>query len=258
MLLSRSHLPIGLWALAFGLTGFVAGFFGPILLNPEANQGPLLGLFITGPGGALGGAVLGTLLRFAPFSRSVHAKALIVACLVFGLGTLYFCLPQPKVLAHVIDAEAVDCSRPSELAREALDTWQDAVQRATWYTPPADWQQVALRNLSTDTGLVLTVRIARRATFYQHRKPWDFGRRSIGPWEAVESPERYYVNERDVDCATYLSRPRQLYLPFVRSATSATEASREWPPTDVTSFLRLMELGPVPIEYRTLIEHARK
>lgn len=256
MLRSRSHLPIGLWALAVGFTGFVAGFFGPIVLNPEANQGPLLGLFITGPGGALGGAVLGTLLRFTQFPRSVHAKALIATCLLFGLGTVYFCLPGPKALAHVIDADVVDCSRPSEFAREALETWQDAVQRTTWYTPPVDWQQVALRNLNTDTGLVLTMRIARRAAFYQHRKPWDFGRRSIGPWEAVESPERYYVNERDGDCTTYLARPRQLYVPFVRSAISTTEASRVWPPTDVTSFLRLMELGAVSVEYQTLIERA--
>ena len=32
-----------------GGIGFAAGFFGPIILNPEANQGPLLGIFITGP-----------------------------------------------------------------------------------------------------------------------------------------------------------------------------------------------------------------
>ena len=34
-------------ALATGGIGFVLGFFGPILLRPEANQGPLLGIFIT-------------------------------------------------------------------------------------------------------------------------------------------------------------------------------------------------------------------
>jgi hypothetical protein len=35
------------------------GFFGPIVLAPEANQGPLLGIFITGPLGFLLGFVLG-------------------------------------------------------------------------------------------------------------------------------------------------------------------------------------------------------
>jgi hypothetical protein len=48
---------------AFGLGGiaFAAGFFGPILLAPDANQGPLLGIFITGPLGFVVGAVGGYL-----------------------------------------------------------------------------------------------------------------------------------------------------------------------------------------------------
>ena len=36
-------------AFVVGGIGFIAGFFGPILLTPEANQGLLLGIFITGP-----------------------------------------------------------------------------------------------------------------------------------------------------------------------------------------------------------------
>ncbi|MBI1398024.1 MAG: hypothetical protein GC151_18780 [Betaproteobacteria bacterium] len=46
-------------ALLLGGIGFCGGFFGPMILAPDANQGPLLGLFITGPGGALIGAVAG-------------------------------------------------------------------------------------------------------------------------------------------------------------------------------------------------------
>ncbi|WP_264421808.1 hypothetical protein [Novosphingobium sp. KCTC 2891] len=42
-----------------GLIGFVGGFVGPIILTPEANQGPLLGILVTGPGGFLVGLVVG-------------------------------------------------------------------------------------------------------------------------------------------------------------------------------------------------------
>lgn len=42
-----------------GAIGFAGGFFGPIIFNPQANQGPLLGIFITGPLGFLIGAALG-------------------------------------------------------------------------------------------------------------------------------------------------------------------------------------------------------
>ena len=47
------------WAWRTGLAGFVLGFAGPILVTPEANQGPLLGLFITGPVGFVLGGVIG-------------------------------------------------------------------------------------------------------------------------------------------------------------------------------------------------------
>lgn len=50
---------MALWAAVVGGIGFVGGFFGPILFAPHANQGPLLGLFITGPLGLLVGAVTG-------------------------------------------------------------------------------------------------------------------------------------------------------------------------------------------------------
>ncbi|MCU0621604.1 MAG: hypothetical protein MUC69_08885 [Gemmatimonadales bacterium] len=46
-------------ALLLGSLGFALGFFGPMLLAPDANQGPMLGLFLTGPGGAVLGALLG-------------------------------------------------------------------------------------------------------------------------------------------------------------------------------------------------------
>ena len=42
-----------------GLGSFLAGFVGPMLLTPDANQGPMLGIFITGPLGLLAGLAWG-------------------------------------------------------------------------------------------------------------------------------------------------------------------------------------------------------
>ena len=53
-----------LGAAILGSIGFALGFFGPMLLAPDSGQGPLLGLFITGPGGALIGALAGGGLWF--------------------------------------------------------------------------------------------------------------------------------------------------------------------------------------------------
>jgi hypothetical protein len=58
-------------ALVVGAIGFAGGFFGPMILTPGANQGPLLGLFITGPLGAILGAVGGFIYWLMPRS-SIH------------------------------------------------------------------------------------------------------------------------------------------------------------------------------------------
>jgi hypothetical protein len=43
-------------AISFGGICFCLGFFGPMIFAPQANQGPMLGVFITGPiGFVLGG-----------------------------------------------------------------------------------------------------------------------------------------------------------------------------------------------------------
>jgi hypothetical protein len=60
--LARSAL---LGALVTGGVTFSAGFFGPILFASGANQGPLLGLFVTGPLGFLLGAVGGAMYWIA-------------------------------------------------------------------------------------------------------------------------------------------------------------------------------------------------
>jgi hypothetical protein len=48
-----------LGAIVLGGLGFVIGFAGPLIFTPEANQGPLLGIFITGPAGAVAGFLVG-------------------------------------------------------------------------------------------------------------------------------------------------------------------------------------------------------
>ena len=50
--------------LVLGCISFAAGFFGPMILTPSSNQGPLLGLLITGPLGFVLGLVIGTIVGF--------------------------------------------------------------------------------------------------------------------------------------------------------------------------------------------------
>lgn len=58
-------LRIALWSFGLGGVSFAIGFFGPMLLAPGANQGPMLGIFITGPLGTLAGLVIGVFREVA-------------------------------------------------------------------------------------------------------------------------------------------------------------------------------------------------
>ncbi|HUL02666.1 MAG TPA: hypothetical protein VLV16_05475 [Gemmatimonadales bacterium] len=54
----RGERPVG-FALFVGGIAFLAGFVGPMIVTPGANQGPLLGIFITGPIGLVVGLLWG-------------------------------------------------------------------------------------------------------------------------------------------------------------------------------------------------------
>lgn len=70
----------GIGGLVVGGIGFAVGFFGPLIFSPGSNQGPLLGIFITGPCGFTLGAILGAIAGFCfnrPFTgrRAKNEKA---------------------------------------------------------------------------------------------------------------------------------------------------------------------------------------
>jgi hypothetical protein len=64
------------WSLGMGVAiggvAFLAGFAGPILLTPDSPQGPLLGIFVTGPLGFLAGAVAGLAIGMNKQNRAPH------------------------------------------------------------------------------------------------------------------------------------------------------------------------------------------
>jgi len=45
------------WGWRLGGLAFLAGYLLPLVTSPESNQGPLLGIFVTGPLGFVGGVV---------------------------------------------------------------------------------------------------------------------------------------------------------------------------------------------------------
>lgn len=83
------NLSVRRWALAIGATGFVCGYAGPLWLAPDSNQGPLLGIFLTGPAGLVLGALLGLVMKLLKVSYQVSLAWLLGTCAVVALGSLY-------------------------------------------------------------------------------------------------------------------------------------------------------------------------
>jgi len=241
------------WALVLGAVGFAAGFFGPMVLSPESNLGPIIGILFSGPGGALAGAILGAIFGLLPVSQTRRRQVLGVACMVLAIGTLYYCLPEPAVRGYVIDAQVEACAPPSQAVDAAVAQWEQAVARVTWAAPAANWKETAISNVQRDPGVVLTLRIQRKSAILRHRQPWDRNRTSAGPWVAVDESKQYYADDEGSACQPYLARQGQVYWPAVDPDSDPTKPAEIWPPTDTLGFLQLQTLGPVPVEYQRLL-----
>ncbi len=244
------------WALVLGAVGFAAGFLGPMALDPEANIGPLVGILFTGPGGAAGGFVLGLLAATLVGSEAARGRALAAASVVWAGAILASVLPQPAVRGYVIDAQVESCGPPAQAVDAAAARWEEALQRVTWARPPADWKERAIRNVEEDPGVLLTVRIHRQRVILRHRRPWDRGRTSAGPWTDVNAARTYYGDGDAGGCAAWLARDRALYWPFADRDAHPGVPSRVWPPVDPLGFLGLQTLGPVPAEYARAMRSA--
>ncbi len=192
-LLARVAASAGRWALVLGVVGFVCGFFGPIALSPEANQGPLLGIFISGPGGALLGAILGAAAGLLPLPKRVKAAALAVVAIAVALVTLYYSTPSPQYRATIVDAEFRDCQLPDTLREATLADWDERIAKVTWAEPRAGWREDFDRMLQEHRGVVITLDVRRSTMVYENRKPWNKGTLILRPWQPVGAQKHYFA-----------------------------------------------------------------
>ncbi len=240
---AKGSPPIGLWALALGAVGFTCGFFGPIALVPEANQGPLLGIFITGPGGAIAGLVAGVVARVLPLSAPQRWKTLGALCVAFAVGILFFCLPGPELRARIVDAEIRGCESPVATAEAATKEWAERVAKVTWSPPRKNWEQDVQRMLRDDPGVVLELDVVQTRDIYENRKPWNRGTLFAKAWQPSGETRRVFARDAGAECSAYLGAERKVYLP-------GSVGTNAWPPDLLPNYLGVQVLGDVPEPYR--------
>jgi MFS family permease len=230
-------------ALFVGAAGFCAGFFGPIALNPDANQGPLLGIFITGPGGAILGAVVGGVLGALGASRRRWITALTATAALLVVGTLFFALPQPEFRGNVLELSVESCGSPLALRGEVFDHWDKRIAAASWAAVRPGWKESFEAMVAADPGVVLGVAVARSTGVYENRKPWNRG--------TFKNGKAWWVRER------YFARGTCADWPVGKSgvfdAAGDARPSKTWPPDVLPSLLNLQVLTPSSTDRAALL-----
>ena len=234
------------WTIVLGAVGFVCGFVGPMVFSPDANQGPMLGLFVTGPGGALLGAILGLIVGAVRLPGPIASKALVVASIGLAAVCLYYSMPSPKYYAKVLDVEIVGCGPPGTIKDRAMEYWDGQVARVTWASPRRGWKQDFDRMVEADPGVVLDVRVVRESTLYENRKPWNRGTFIARPWGTGDVPTQYFARFAGGSCDGYATGQRAVYL-------ATGEDAKLWPSEVLSNFLDLQVMQPLPTRFRSVV-----
>jgi len=242
----RRPLPILLWALVLGAAGFAAGFFGPLTFVPEANQGPLLGILITGPAGTALGLALGVIFRFLPLDRSLSVRTLVAAASLLTLVTLYYALPEPRIVGYALNVELEGCTSPEVSAPHAIEYWERRIADAPRAKPRDAWKRDATQMLRASGGVVLHLRVLRTNAIREHRKPWNRGYVDAAGWQSGNESRAFYARYAGAACDAYGARTTAVYY-------EPLQTSNDWPPREPGAFLDMITIRPVPTNVRRIL-----
>lgn len=226
------------WSFTLGVVGFLSGFIGPMLLAPHANQGPLVGILITGPGGFLTGLVVGVILQLKGVAEAASRNALLVVASLFAVVTLYTCIPAKRHVADLLEGEMLTCADPRTL-KDAAVARQDEIDAHHNYVPKKPWDTEFDRMLHETPGVVIEFRLHRTRAIYEGRANGSYGALSADPWRSTHAIVSYYAARFDCSAVTKGG--------VVTLASNGSGLA--WPPYDIGQLLQLATAARVPVDY---------
>jgi hypothetical protein len=241
-----------LCVLILSAAGFCAGFFGPMIFAPDANQGPLVGIFMSGPGGAILGLLLYALIRISHVSPSRAWQMLFVCCLALVFVTLYFVMPGPAFRGYIQEVRIESCKKPADQSDRAAKYWEDEFVKSRSPATRPNWREDSLAMLQDDDGVVLEVTIIRQKKISTERKPWNNGHILAGEWQTTDKQQSFYAKYAGDSCANYASGTSTTQ--FNDQYFEAAPKDLGWPPGKVANYLDLQTLESIPENYRVFAE----
>lgn len=238
-----------LWIVILGAVGFCAGFFGPLIFVPEANQGPLVGILMTGPGGGLLGLILFLVMKITPVPARAQWVLLTGLSVMGTLVIFYYVQPEPETRGYILEFEVSGTRRPAEATDAVIAGWKKRTAEVTWASPRTGWEPQMRAELAKDQGRVLDGVLLRQRKVKMHRKPWNRGQLFVTDWQPKNEKHSYYVRPEDQVVAATGSQA-QLFIDY--NFAFGIRAPDIWPPMELDAFISLSRVTAVPPEYEQL------
>jgi hypothetical protein len=237
------------WPLLLGAAGFAAGFFGPILFVPEANQGPLVGIFISGPAGALLGLVLLGICTVIGVSARLQWRLLIGTAIAGALVVLILVQPEPALRGYVMDLEVESCAAPEDTESQVIDYWSKRIADVTWAAARPGWQQSMRDALRQAPGVILTVTVRKQISVWETRKPWNRG--SLFATTGRNAPEETSFYRSNGVCSEFpVGHSFRAFEKYDLNGPIRPPA--EWPPSELEALMHVSPIVPVPAPFERL------
>jgi hypothetical protein len=241
--------PPGLrWVLILGAVGFAAGFFGPLIFVPEANQGPLVGIFISGPAGAALGFVLYLACRLFSVSARTQWRLLSGTAVVGAVATLIAVQPQSALRGTLYDTEVKSCMLPIASEAEVIRDWEKRIADVTWAAPRSGWQQDMHQTLADAPGILVQADVVRENRVFENRKPWNRGSIFAQGWKEKSETKTFYYSTGTCDefPAGREFRGFQKY-----DLNGKIEPPKDWPPKELEQVINASTFTAVPEAFKS-------
>ncbi len=232
------------WMSVLGVAGFLCGFIGPMLLAPEANQGPMLGIFITGPGGAMLGLILGFGVRIMGWPAQRSKRALYACATLLSVVTLYFCIPSPRFRADVVQGAIAACNTADSLREKTIATLSMKPSNRP-DAKPVDWREKFDQANADKHGVVIILHMQRFTRIFEKQARWNRGDLLAKGWTDTDQEVSYFASYSGADCAQY-----PVGTQVVLSVTGMTDI---WPPYGIAEMLNVKTAEPLSVKYEKLL-----
>lgn len=156
-----------------GMTGVISGFYLPIILDPCANDGPLMGIIFTGPYAFVFGILVGLVLKIIRASKRTKIVVIIPSVLLIIGVTASLSLPEDRPLSRRVSGVIQSRSNPLDRLDSRVLWWDQQIKKERWIHPPLGWKKKIGNQFAQEEGCLVGVDVHSSQRLYLRKRPWN-------------------------------------------------------------------------------------